>query len=74
MAKFKVEQKVEVWAYTTVEAETMEEAIGLAVAEDDWDIPFAIDGNWSEEFWVCNEYTNEIWSDNGQGEMVKAKI
>ena len=72
MAKFQVEQKVEVWYHTQVKAETYQQAIELADQQDNWES--GLERNWSEEFWVLNTETEEVWSDNGQGDMVKAKF
>jgi hypothetical protein len=72
MAKFQVEQKVEIWYHTQVEAETMDEAIELADQQDNWES--SLERNWTEEYFVENKDTKEIWSDNGQGDMVKAKF
>lgn len=74
MAKFQVEQKVEVWYSTTVEADNYEEAIELATSEsnDNWKAGTEI--NWTDDYWVRNQDTDQIWIDNGNGEMEESEV
>ena len=60
MAIWTVEQKVEVWYKTSVEADTPDQAIELANERDDW-YRDNDKGNqeWTEEYWLMNEDTTD---------------
>lgn len=60
MATWTVEQKVEVWYKTTVEADTPEEAIELAGEDGDW--VRAEESEWTDNFWLMNEETTEQYT------------
>jgi len=60
MATWTVEQKVEVWYKTTVEAETPEQAIRFADGEGDWQR--TEDTEWTDEYWVMNEDSTEQYT------------
>ena len=59
MATWKVQQKIEMWKETTIEAETYHEAIEKSwLYEQPWEI---LSDNWedTEEFWLENQDTGE---------------
>lgn len=60
MATWTVEQKVEVWYQTEVEAETLEEAIKLSGDSDDWNRGDHTE--WTDEYWVMNEDSTEQYT------------
>ncbi len=60
MATWTVEQKVEVWYQTTVEAETLEEAIKVSGDSDDWSRRDYTE--WTDEYWVMNEDSTEQYT------------
>jgi len=74
MAKFQVEQKVSVWYYTEVEAETWEQAVALADEKDDWQQGYEID--WQNEHWVSNIDTAQVWHGNGYNKdsMIESEL
>jgi hypothetical protein len=61
MATWTVEQKVEVWYSTTVEADTLEEAIKAADESSDWNIQPAT-REFCDEYWAMNEDTTDQYS------------
>lgn len=59
MATWKVQQKIEMWKETTIEAETYEEAIEKAWDYGrEWEI-LTMDWEDTEEFWLENQETAE---------------
>lgn len=61
MATWTVEQKQEVWYQTSVEADTLEEAIEAADASGDWAIQLSTQ-EVCDEYWVMNEDTTEQYT------------
>jgi hypothetical protein len=61
MATWTVEQKHEVWYQTTVEAETLEDAIKAADESDDWNIQ-TMTAEFCDEYWVMNEDSTEQYT------------
>jgi hypothetical protein len=62
MATWTVEQKVEVWYSTTVEADSMDEAIRVADGEGEWEAMAHGHQEWCDEYCLTNEDTNEQYS------------
>ena len=63
MATWTVEQKQEVWYSTTVEADTLEEAIQAAdeLERSDWN-PCHDTTEFTDEYWAMNEDTTDQYS------------
>jgi len=61
MATWTVEQKQEVWYSTTVEADTLEEAIKAADDSNDWNAMHDTT-QFTDEYWAMNEDTTDQYS------------
>ncbi len=62
MATWSVEQRVEVWYTTTVEAETPEQAIRIADDSGDWYIQDNNFQEWTDNYWLENNDTEEQYT------------
>ena len=61
MATWTVDQKVEVWYRTSVEADSLEEAIKAADESGGWEI-ITDTQTWEDEYEATNEDTHERYS------------